>query len=189
MTGNHSKGDAAHHPLIDITQAYQSALGESRRNDPILEGRRASIMEHLSGLDDKLRDVQENSKEVEALLYKMLQDSMIKLQDETLMKVKVILGEKLELNRQLQQMDWIQSLLNKSQDRLGQVEFLNVWSRHAKLRSDLHSFRYRRPVALDTVQADIKVVGSLEVVSGEYDSGNIGQNDISMHSSNRFVNN
>jgi hypothetical protein len=73
MVGSHSSGDAATHKLIPIVDAYETALTESTRNDPILEGRRAAIKEHLAALDAKLLDVNKNSAEVEEQIYQLLQ--------------------------------------------------------------------------------------------------------------------
>ena len=80
--------------------------------------------------------------------------------------MKVILGEELELKRQKQQLKWTQQFLTLEQNRLGHVEFLSAWSRHAKLQSEFHSFKYRKPRALDAVTADIELVGTVRVVAG-----------------------
>ena len=53
MVGSHSSGDAATHRLTRIEDSYEAALADSQRIDPVLEGRREAIKEHLLLIDAK----------------------------------------------------------------------------------------------------------------------------------------
>lgn len=45
----------------------------------------------------------------------------------------MLLGEELELRRQLEQMGWAKSFLTIQQDSLAPAAFLDAWARHSKL--------------------------------------------------------
>jgi hypothetical protein len=52
----------------------------------------------------------------------------------------ILLGEEIELRRQLEQMEWLETFLKIQQVTLSPTEFLYAWNRHMKIRGDLHSF-------------------------------------------------
>eukprot|EP00753_Platysulcus_tardus_P020567 PLAT8228.1.p1 GENE.PLAT8228.1~~PLAT8228.1.p1 ORF type:complete len:1035 (+),score=520.69 PLAT8228.1:50-3154(+) len=163
MVGSHSSGEAATHKLISIADAYDAALTASMKEDPMLDARKSETRLLLRAIDEKLRDINKNAAAVEEAIYQMLQEALFQLQDETQRKMSILLGEELELRRQLEQIGWVENFLQYQQDTLPPVEFLAAWSRHTALRSELHLQRAGLPRALDSVRPDIRLVGSIEV--------------------------
>ena len=172
MVGSHSTGEAAQHKLIGIGDAYEMAIKESKKGDPLLQARQAEIRNQLQAVDQKLRDVNKNSAEIEERIYQMLQDALFDLQDKTQAKMNVLLAEEVELRRQLGYIDWVENFLNKETARASQVNFLNMWKCHAQLRGDLAKGRLRTQEAISGVRADLSLSGGLSVL--ESGSGQVG---------------
>ena len=57
MVGSHSTGEAAQHKLIGIGDAYEMAMKESKKGDPLLNARQQEIKNQLRAVDEKLRQV------------------------------------------------------------------------------------------------------------------------------------
>ena len=165
MVGSHSFGEAALHKLIGIGDAYDAAISESLKSDPLLAQRQAEIKTQLRAVDAKLRDVNRNSAEVEERIYKALQDALFQLQEETQKKLNALLAEEVELRRQLKHIDWIETFLDKQRDEAEQVDFLNAWKCHVQLRGDVCRHSLRTSDILSTIQADLEFEGEVRVVS------------------------
>eukprot|EP00742_Colponemidia_sp_Colp-10_P004319 GILJ01004608.1.p1 GENE.GILJ01004608.1~~GILJ01004608.1.p1 ORF type:complete len:562 (-),score=83.28 GILJ01004608.1:168-1853(-) len=163
MVGTHSAGEAASHKLIGIADAYKGALSASQKMDPLLDRRRTTVKEQLRLIDDRLREVNKNSSAVEEKIYQILQEALYQLQDETQKKMSVLLGEELELRRQLEQIEWLESFLRFQQQALPPVDFLTSWSRHCQLRSELHNLNTIRTEI--NVFPDIRLEGRIQVVN------------------------
>ena len=163
MVGSHSTGEASQHKLIGIGDAYELALKESQKGDPLLIARQQEIKNQLKAVDEKLRAVNKNSAEIEEKIYQALQDALFELQDRTQEKMNVLLSEEVELRRQLGYINWAETFLAKETDRASQVDFLNAWKCHAQLRSDLVKGRLRTQEAISTVKADLSIRGSVTV--------------------------
>ena len=67
----------------------------------------------------------------------MLQDLLFRLQDETQAKLSSLLSEEMELRRQLEQLDWMESSLTKQERAMGPMSFLQALARHADVRAEL----------------------------------------------------
>eukprot|EP01112_Ceratiomyxa_fruticulosa_P001217 TRINITY_DN1121_c0_g2_i1.p1 TRINITY_DN1121_c0_g2~~TRINITY_DN1121_c0_g2_i1.p1 ORF type:complete len:764 (-),score=147.66 TRINITY_DN1121_c0_g2_i1:176-2467(-) len=165
MVGSHSAGEAASHKLIPINDAYRQAVGAAERDDPLMDGRKQGILTQLSLLDQRLKEINQNSQEIEERIYAMLRDALFQLQQETQKKLAVLLGEELELRRQLEQMDWLEGFLRLNRQMLPPTQFLSSWNRHSQLRSDMHGFAHAR-AQLD-VYPDIRLRATIEVTTEE----------------------
>ena len=75
--------EAAQHKLIGIGDAYDAALSESRKPDPLVSARQAEISAELRAVDSKLREINTNSAAVEEQIYQLLQRALFELQDAT----------------------------------------------------------------------------------------------------------
>ena len=111
MIGNHSTGEAASHKLIPIADAYKSAIRSAEKDDPLMDGKKQAIFNHLSRIDDKLKMINQNSSEIEERVYQLFREALFQLQTETQRKMAVLLGEEIELRRQLEQMEWLENFL------------------------------------------------------------------------------
>jgi len=165
MVGSHSTGENAQHKLIGIGDAYEVAISESLKVDPILASRQEEIKSQLRSVDNKLRDVNRNAAMVEERIYKTLQNALFKLQDITQSKMSALLAEEVELRRQLQQTEWMESFLDLQRESASQVEFLNGWKCHVQLRADAVRNPLRTPAVLEGVKADLDLVGQIQIQS------------------------
>jgi hypothetical protein len=166
MVGSHASGDAALHKLIAIGDAYDAALSESIKPDAALSQRQADIRAQLRAVDAKLRDVNKNSAQIEEQIYQALQRALFQLQEATQDKMSALLSEEVELRRQLQQAEWVETFLSHQRDHAQQVDFLNAWKCHVQLRADMTKDALRTPAVLNAVHADLTLAGGVEVVKG-----------------------
>lgn len=74
-----------------------------------------------------------------------------------------LIGDQLELKRQYEQIQWLESFLKYQQEILHPSDYLNNWGRHLVLRNEILSLS-NIPV-MTNVQADIRLEGKLQVVS------------------------
>jgi hypothetical protein len=163
MIGSHASGEAAAHQLMPIEKAYEQAVSASRKEDRLLEGRRQAILSHLRTVDERLEKINQNASIVEERIYRILQEAMTKLQDETQHKLSVLLGEEAELRRQLQQLDWMDAFLEYEKKVLSGFSFLDAWRHHQSLRTYIQQTPVLRS-QLD-VYPDLKVEGDIRVVT------------------------
>jgi hypothetical protein len=80
-------------------------------------------------------------------------------------QLDVLLGDELELKRQLQEIEYLEDFLQYQQHG-DATQFLFSWSRHQQYRAELHDFKFFRN-EID-VELDLKVTGNISV--GEDDN-------------------
>lgn len=163
INGSHSVGEPANHPVVKITDAYSKAIAESREVDPLLEKRKSQLSDLLSQIDFKIKEINKNSSFIEERIYQILQEALIQLQEESHKKMTYLIGDQLELKRQYEQIQWLESFLKYQQEILHPSDYLNNWGRHLVLRNEILSLS-NIPV-MTNVQADIRLEGKLQVVS------------------------
>ena len=105
----------------------------------------------------------ENATEVEENIYKILQEALRMLHEETQKKLSFLLADQVEIKRQHEQIQWLQSFLRYQMDILSPADYLNAWSRYLVLRSDLISLN-PLPTTTD-VQPDMRVEGKISVLA------------------------
>ena len=165
MTGSHSSGEASTHKLRPIQEAYEAALEQSRKKDPKLKNQRSTILQLLTQLDDKLREVNLNFANVEEKIYQVLKEALMQLQTETKKKVSGLLSLELELRRKLEQIDWSENHLNNVRESSKPVDFLTVWRSHTQMREEICSQRMLEGSVLAGIKADLELKGSISVLS------------------------
>ncbi|KAG9391858.1 hypothetical protein J8273_6871 [Carpediemonas membranifera] len=166
MEGNHSAGESATHRLVSVHQAYEKAMNASGDQDPLLDARRDAIREHLKEIDERLRDVYKNSASVEEMIYRQLQQILYRLQEKTQSKLNTLLGEEIEMRRQLSQIHWLDQFLSSQREHLTPVRFLHLWRRHQQMRAILHD---KLIVKGDIdVEADLRLTGDMDVTEGNF---------------------
>jgi hypothetical protein len=55
ISGSHSNGEKATHPLAKISEAYAKTIAESKEIDPMLERKKNSLTDMLSAIDGKIK--------------------------------------------------------------------------------------------------------------------------------------
>lgn len=76
-------------------------------------------------------------------------------------KLDILLGDELELKRQMGEINRLEEFLQYQQSG-DATHFLSSWARHQQIRSELHDFKHFRD-AID-VQLDVKVAGNINVL-------------------------
>eukprot|EP00825_Cyclidium_porcatum_P032309 TRINITY_DN3461_c0_g2_i2.p1 TRINITY_DN3461_c0_g2~~TRINITY_DN3461_c0_g2_i2.p1 ORF type:complete len:495 (-),score=76.17 TRINITY_DN3461_c0_g2_i2:559-2013(-) len=165
INGTHSTGDAAGHLLVKITDAYKTALADSKECDPQLEKKKNQLAEQLQLIDQKIKDVNTNASQQTEKIYEILQETIQQLQSETQKKMSFLIGDQLELKRLYDQIQWVESFLKYQQDVLNPADYLNAWSRHRNLRKEI--LKESQQYQITNVQSDMRVVGKLMVVTNE----------------------
>ncbi len=104
-------------PLFLTAEQYEAALAASQKENAAVEERKRAIVETITALDARMKEVQANSNAVEEAIYQKLEEVLFQLQDETARKVSVLLSEDMELRRQLEYLNWTDAF----------VHVLEVW--------------------------------------------------------------
>lgn len=162
MAGSHSLPSTADHVLLPIQDAYRRAVTESRELDPILEQKRNTLSLLLQSVDDRVNEVKRNAEDVEAKVYQLLQDMLLRLHEETQEKVAALLCAQLEMKRQIDYINWVECFLKYQQEVLSPSIFMTSWGRHLSLRQGLHTSEDL--AELHAIQPDIKLEGKMQIV-------------------------
>jgi hypothetical protein len=163
-------GNRTEEMLSDLTSKYESALHASTQPEPLLEERKRSINEGIRRISSKLEQVKTNSDAVYTEVCKRMQTVLEHLEDLTRRKTAVLLSEELELRRQLKQMQSSEALIPHLQDALQPTAFVEAWESHQAMRREMisqmsGSTSAATAEALESVKADLRVVGDLDVVA------------------------
>ncbi|OQR92536.1 hypothetical protein ACHHYP_03526 [Achlya hypogyna] len=167
MVGDHSCGEKGGHRLISIADAYEQSLRESSKADPLIESRKLLIATKLGHIHDRAADVLRNKASVQALLQSTMETALAKLEEEARAKLSVLRCEELELQRQVQHIEWTDAFLMAQRKSLAPVEFLTAWTQHKPLRVEQRDFPVAHAPLYESVKADLQLVGRLQVVAGD----------------------
>ncbi|KAJ3296182.1 hypothetical protein HK104_001869 [Borealophlyctis nickersoniae] len=194
MVGNHANGEANKHPLVSVAEAYQAVLQEAQmvsekstfgfnlmktahkdsrksntakhhtQTDPILLQRRTDITTQITALHSRATAVQKMSSTLHAYLTQLFTQAQSDLDAIVTKKLNILLGDELELRRQLEEMDRLDQFVNYQRNGDANL-FLFGWSRQQVYRAELRDFRFFRR-GID-VGVDAKVtVGFLASFAG-----------------------
>ncbi|RLN88438.1 hypothetical protein BBJ28_00007617 [Nothophytophthora sp. Chile5] len=170
MVGDHSIGEKGAHRLLTVAEAYESCLRESLRPDRLIASRKTVIENKLQSLTRAQRGVQDNKAQVAAAIKEQCARVLQNLDEAVALKMRVLSGEALEFERQLQQIDWVDESLEDHRTLLPAVEFLSAWSQHKLLRAeqrDFPPFAHGSNNFAEQVKADLQLAGELRVMSAE----------------------
>ncbi len=109
----------------------------------------------------------QNSKEIEDQIYEILKSALHKLHEITYLKLKLLLSEKIEISKRINEIGWLESFLKYQKDLTGMSSFLKIWSKHLNFRDQLLNLP---DIAPKNVIPDIKLNGSLYISSSESDN-------------------
>lgn len=90
---------------------------------------------------------------------------MTQLQGLTQQKLTALLGDELELRRQLQQIEWVESFAGSAAAALPASRFLSIWRAHAALRAELQQAIPMR--ATQEVLPDLQLRGGVSVTASD----------------------
>lgn len=87
---------------------------------------------------------------------------MQQLHNLSTLKLNLILSEKIEIRRQLNEISWLESFLQFQQDLVSPSEYLKSWARHKFFKDEI----LKRPeIEFQSVLPDLKLHGSLIIVA------------------------
>ncbi|POM65593.1 Hypothetical protein PHPALM_18662, partial [Phytophthora palmivora] len=168
MIGDHSIGEKGSHRLLTVADAYENCLRESLRPDPLITSRKTVIENKLQVLTRIQRNVQENKTQVANAIKEQCARTLRNLDEAVAVKMRILSGETLEFERQLQQIDWVDESLDDHRTLLPAVEFLTAWNQHKLLRAeqrDFPPFAHGSNNSAEQVKADLQLAGDLRVMS------------------------
>jgi hypothetical protein len=161
MTGSHSKGEAATHPLIPIKDAYAQALELTEQEDPIVTRRNTAIDEKLATAEQLLNEVLANEKSVEDEINKIAAEAIEQAKKLAGEKIGIIRSVQTELARKRGELEALSRSLTAHRKKSGPQAFLRAVDRQNAIVNGISDIT---DLPLDlTVHGDLTVYGNLTV--------------------------
>lgn len=160
MVGNHANGEASRHQLVSVSDAYQTVLQEAKEPDPVLQSRRAEIINQITAVSHRAKAVEKMRLVMESQIDEIYKKSINDLHYIINHKLDTLLGDEVELKRQLSEIEFLEEFLRYQQSG-DATQFLFNWARHQQYRAELHDFKFFRN-DID-VELDVKVTGGIVV--------------------------
>ncbi|EAY08428.1 B-box zinc finger family protein [Trichomonas vaginalis G3] len=162
LAGNHSQGAAAKHELVPIKDAYHQALLYSNENDRDYNRRRRLIKRKLADADQRLKDVAENTKNLEQTIMKLAREAIENLKQKAGEKALRIRSNQVELQRKLDELEENAAFIETHRDLSNPATFIQALQQHQTItRTELKN---DDDLPSDLwVQGDLAVVGSLDI--------------------------
>ena len=149
--------------LVPIDEAYRATCAQLNAPDVVVESIRTTVQRHMAAVDTQLQAVAANRDELEKLIYAIVERTVESLALETNKKTSVLLGDEIELRRQLQQLRWMELFLVHQQRVLSPAAFMVAWARHCRMRAELHAALAEHERS--DVPADMRLSGNLAIVT------------------------
>jgi hypothetical protein len=158
MTGSHSLGEAASHPLVTIRKAYNEALEVAAQEDPIVSRRSALLKEKITAADEALVEILDNLEAVEAEIRRIADTAIAQAKSLAGEKSLIVRSTRTELIRKQAELEAIGTLLVQHKKGSGPLTFLRAFDREVALISTLQG--------TGDLPADVKIRGDLTVFGG-----------------------
>ncbi len=100
--------------LLPIELAYEQALDDWHREDPLIKGKKEWLEDQLDVIDDRVREVNLNYADVLERINATAAAATVELQEITKKKLDILLSAEVELRRQKEQMTWMEGLVSKN---------------------------------------------------------------------------
>eukprot|EP00744_Colponema_vietnamica_P013764 GILI01019299.1.p1 GENE.GILI01019299.1~~GILI01019299.1.p1 ORF type:complete len:307 (+),score=45.33 GILI01019299.1:58-921(+) len=161
MSGTHSTGENANHPLVPIHDAFDASVADLDAEKHIIDERRLTIHEQLHSIRNRMQAVNANHDKCQDQIYEIVQKVVQVLHEETQSKLSALLSDESELTRQLEYYAWADNFLNFQRSSANPVEFLQSFRSHSSLLAQAPS---EIVDGAAPVRADIRVLGRLDIV-------------------------
>ena len=172
MSGSHSTGDFASHPLVPIQEAYMASMKDVEYEQRIIEERRKNIYSQLAHIERTMDQVNSNHDRCQDQIYEIVQKVVQVLHEETQSKLSALLADESELKRQLEYFAWSENFLKYQQASVDPVAFLSVFKSHSSVMAQAPSEIVDGAAG---VRPDIRVIGRLDVVIDDTNPANVMQ--------------
>lgn len=168
MIGHHSTGDSVKHPLVSVSEAYQSVLESAHSPDPVIDEKKSTLRLQLGKIEKRGEAILHNAKTVREQIEAVYQKALTDLSAVVNKRLLVLKGDAQEYKRILQNIDRIKSYLEYLESGRDASLFLLSWHRYLEAKADLPF--YQTPKDLQSVGGAIDsqpfyVSGNLTVVS------------------------
>lgn len=155
ISGDHASGEYKNHKILHLKEAYNNISSTVKEIDPNIVRRQNQLREDLSKIDLKIKEVNNNATHVEEQITSMFRKALDELKQETQKKLSFLIGDQLELKRQFDHIEWMESFLKYSLQVQEPNDFLGTWNKYTKYKKDLLSLTN---LSINTeVKADMKV--------------------------------
>lgn len=161
MTGSHSKGDAASHPLIPIKSAYNSAIETSSRDNQAIIRRDEEIDEKISIVDQRLLSIKQNAQQVEDEIMRIATAAIEETRSLAGEKALLVRSIKTELMRKKKEMQEYNTFIQTHKSYSGPLSFLTAFDRHQAIMKQMEE-GHDLPQDLK-IEGDLCVFGSINV--------------------------
>ena len=154
------------HCYQDMFGKTMEQLEAQRRK---VEERKQTIATQLSAIDETMNDVTANHKHVQDKIYSMVQKAVQMLDNRTQAKLNLLQSDDVELRRQLQAFEWMDSFFTYQKALLERgmvdpVEFLQSVQQHCLVVEDAPC---EIVDSYNTIHADTRVTGDITVLIDE----------------------
>lgn len=168
--------------ILSIDDAFDQALQESNHMDPVMMNRVNWINQQLDLLDEKSRSINLNYADIYESITDVAEKAVKDLQSMTKNRLESLLSIEIELRRQLEQFQWMDSVKGKHLDNLmkslkddkippaakvlGKVEFLNAWRKYMVSRNILSraKFNERNVTSSFSFLSDVQLYADLRIL-------------------------
>ncbi|PFH32742.1 zinc finger protein [Besnoitia besnoiti] len=151
--------------LMPLNKPYKAILQMARKPHFILAARRSELEKRLDEIQRMLDDVRRNCREEEQRCYAILEEAMTQLHGCSEDKMGVVLSHQLELQREIDTMEWSESFLQYLRSVLPPADFLYAWLRHSRLRDELDSLSGDPAILSRNVFPDMRLQGRVDILT------------------------
>ena len=100
--------------IVPVDQAFNQALADWKREDPLIIGKKSWLEAQLDSIDERVRQVNLNYADVLEKIQETAHAATVQLQQLTKAKLDTLLSVEVELRRQKEQMIWMETLVAKN---------------------------------------------------------------------------
>ncbi len=119
----------ASHELIKISDYYGETTKKINDPDPNLIKRKLQFQQLLCYLDDQIDVINKKTAQLQADLKDLFQNALRKLQSISKQKLSYLMSEQLEVKRQFDYIQWMESFLKYEMGVLPPNDFLIAWTK------------------------------------------------------------
>lgn len=150
---------------MPLNKPYQAVLHMAKKPHFVLAARRTELEKRLEEVQKMLDGVRRNCREEEQRCYAILEEAITQLHSCTEDKMGVVLSRQLELQREVDTMEWSESFLQYLRSVLPPADFLHAWLRHCRLRDELDALAGEPSMLSRNIFPDMRLQGRVDILT------------------------
>eukprot|EP00347_Sterkiella_histriomuscorum_P018935 403343594 len=115
------------HQIMELSTAYDAALRQLKRKNDEVQQKQQLIREQMQQVIDHMRSLKQNSDDIEERLYQLLQETLSLLKVKFQEKSNILKNDFSELQRQENEMKYIEEFMLRQAHDSDPVQFLQIW--------------------------------------------------------------